>query len=297
MFFVVGYQKSGTTWLMRMLDAHPEILCKGEGRFFGAEWRQPNLRKAEVRRPASSLYNALIGAEYLRVWVERSIWSADEPAEEHLDNLTRLAVDYFLKNELLKTGKKMVGDKSPLLDPGTIAEISRIYPEAKVIHIIRDGRDAAVSAAHHRRNFGLTKNGLEDAAGELFSKGQLKKLSRDWRERVGRTAEKGPALLAENYHEVHYEDLLEEPETVFGDLAKFLGAVSDEKTVRRCVTATSFEKLSRGRKPGQEDATSFFRKGVAGDWQNVFTERHKEIFKKEAGALLVELGYEKDGDW
>ena len=141
-FFVVGQQKSGTTWLMRMLDAHPEILCKGEGRFFGAGWRQKSLKNANVRRPASSLYNALLDAEYLRVWVERSVWSGDDPAEEHLDNLTRLAVDYFLKNELVKSGKKMVGDKSPLLDPGTVSEIARIYPEAKVIHIIRDGRDS-----------------------------------------------------------------------------------------------------------------------------------------------------------
>jgi hypothetical protein len=39
-FFVVGQQKSGTTWLMRMLDSHPEILCKGEGRFFGKGWRR-----------------------------------------------------------------------------------------------------------------------------------------------------------------------------------------------------------------------------------------------------------------
>ena len=65
-----------------------------------------------------------------------------------------MAIDYFLGGELLKSGKRIVGDKSPLLTPDTIREISAIYPEAKVIHIIRDGRDVAVSAAHHARNFG-----------------------------------------------------------------------------------------------------------------------------------------------
>ncbi len=39
LFFVVGYQKSGTRWLMKMLDVHPEILCQGEGRPFGRTWR------------------------------------------------------------------------------------------------------------------------------------------------------------------------------------------------------------------------------------------------------------------
>ena len=52
-FFVVGHQKSGTTWLMRMLDSHPEILCRGEGRFFGASWRQKSLKQMQVQRPPS----------------------------------------------------------------------------------------------------------------------------------------------------------------------------------------------------------------------------------------------------
>jgi hypothetical protein len=306
-FFVVGQQKSGTTWLMRMLDAHPEILCKGEGRFFGAEWRQKNLKDADVRRPASSLYNALLDAEYLRVWIERSVWSSDEPADEHLDNLARLAVDYFLKNELVKTGKKIVGDKSPLLTSGTVKEISRIYPEAKVIHIIRDGRDAAVSAVYHSQNFGRKNEATgfhhenspqsQETGESMFTEDLLRKLASDWNERVERTVEEGPVLLGDNYLEVYYEDLLQKPEAEFGTLLEFLGATADAETVRCCVAAASFQKLSQGRKPGQEDATSFFRKGVAGDWRNVFTDWDKEVFKEEAGKLLIRLGYEHGEGW
>lgn len=296
-FFIVGQQKSGTTWLMRMLDAHPEILCKGEGRFFGAGWRQENIKESNDLRPASSLYNALLDSEYLRVWVDRSIWSRHENADEHLDNLTRLAVDYFLKNELVKTGKKMVGDKSPLLSPDTIKEISRIYPEAKVIHIIRDGRDAAVSALHHSRNFGSGNPAPKQTGESRFSKNQLRKLAADWRDRVGRTVEEGPTLLGENYREVRYEDLLKRPEVELRLLIEFLGAAVYPETLSRCVAATSFEKLSRGRERGQEDATSFFRKGVAGDWKNTFTDQDRETFKREAGELLVKLGYEEDDGW
>ncbi len=289
---------------MRMLDAHPEILCRGEGRFFGAEWRQENLKESDELRPASSLYNALLDAKYLRVWVDRSVWSRHENAEEHLDNLARLAIDYFLKNELLKSGKKMVGDKSPLLSPGTIEEIFRIYPEAKVIHIIRDGRDAAVSALHHARNFGR-RNPERRSVDSVprptresgFSKNQLRKLAAEWSDRVGRTVEEGPRLLGDNYREVRYEALLEKPEVELRRLLEFLGAAADTKTTRQCLEAASFEKLSRGRKPGQEDATSFFRKGVAGDWKNAFTGRDRETFKRAAGELLVRLGYEENPEW
>ena len=40
-----------------------------------------------------------------------------------------------------------------------------------------------------------------------------------------------------------------------------------------------------------------FRKGQIGDWKNHFTEEHKELFKKIAGQLLIDLGYESDFNW
>lgn len=304
-FFVVGQQKSGTTWLMRMLDAHPEILCKGEGRFFDAGWRQKSLKESGVLRPPSSLYNAMLNDEYLRLWIERSVWSRDEAAEEHLNNLTRMSIDYFLQGALSGTGKKMVGDKSPLLTPETVREISDIYPEARVIHIIRDGRDAAVSAAHHARNFGKAR-GTRSRAGQsvpaepgesIFTEGQLGKLAADWSARVGRAVEDGPARLGTNYQEVRYENLLQRPEEELRRLLAFLGAGAGEEDVRRCVGSASFEKLSKGRKRGEEDASSFFRKGVAGDWEGVFTEQDRRIFEEVAGALLVRLGYESGEGW
>lgn len=313
-FFVLGQQKSGTTWLMQILDSHPEILCRGEGRFFGADWRQESVKRMDSKRPPSSLYNAVLDAEYLKLWIERSVWSRNDDADEHLANLTRMAIDYFLMGELSKTSKRIVGDKSPLLTPETIKEVAKVYPEAKIIHIIRDGRDAAVSAVHHSWNFGKIGKGSEASAkrttrrkrdprkmrnmGEsIFAEGQLRKLAAEWSARVSSTVEDGPTLPGNRYVEVRYEDLLVRPEEEVRRLLEFLGAEASEKTVKMCVNAASFEKLSKGRTRGQEDPTSFFRKGIAGDWINVFTEQDKALFKKEAGDLLIRLGYEKDDSW
>jgi Sulfotransferase family len=55
-FFITGVGKSGTSWLMRMLDGHPEILCKGEGRFFAADWRRANFDPAGTQALASPFY-------------------------------------------------------------------------------------------------------------------------------------------------------------------------------------------------------------------------------------------------
>jgi hypothetical protein len=67
--------------------------------------------------------------------------------------------------------------------------------------------------------------------------------------------------------------------------------------VESCVGSASFEKLSRGRERGQEDPSSFYRKGVAGDWKNHFSKEDRRVFKEEAGELLIRLGYEDDLDW
>jgi hypothetical protein len=316
-FFVVGMAKSGTTWLMRILDAHPEVLCKGEGRFFGRDYRREILAQMETNQQPSSLYNALLNSEYLRLWIVRSVWSRDGDVDLHLDNLTRLATDYFLTEQLLNSEKRIVGDKTPLLGKKHVEEMSTIYPEAKVVHIIRDGRDQAVSFMHQQGNRAkrgsthrLSPEELSKSeayrknpqellgAGEgMFAERTLRRSARNWAVKVGDAVEHGRALLGTNYTEVRYEDLLEHPHEETKRLFEFLGADASEKVVEHCVISASFEKLSRGRERGQEDVTSFYRKGVAGDWKNFFTERDKQIYKEEAGELLIRLGYENDHDW
>jgi hypothetical protein len=316
-FFVVGHQKSGTTWLMKMLDSHPEILCQGEGRPFGRNWRQEHLRQRQASYPPTSLYNAILSSEDLRYWIERSVWSRRGDQEQHLNNLTRLAIEYFLTRELAKTGKRLVGDKTVLLSPAIIEEISAICPKARVIHVMRDGRDVAIYSTHHGWNQAEDQGGTSKITPErlakreayrkdpqmllktgegIFPDGELSSSARRWRARVSKTVKDGPALLGANYGEVRYEDLLEKPEEEVRRLLKFLGADASKQIVRQCVSAASFEKLAGGRKRGQE-AASFFRKGIAGDWKSVFTEQNKQDFKATAGDLLIELGYEEDNDW
>jgi hypothetical protein len=63
------------------------------------------------------------------------------------------------------------------------------------------------------------------------------------------------------------------------------------------VYANRFEVKSKGRRPGTEDTASHYRKGVAGDWANHFTDVHVEAFNERFGDLLQRLGYETDDDW
>lgn len=323
-FFVVGLQRSGTNWLMRTLNSHPDILCRGEGRFFDRDFRNPALKEMQTTEhikkkiQPSSLYNALAEAEYLRLWVERSVWTRDSDTEEQIDHLTREAIYHFLSESLSKTNKRIVGDKTPLGRPETISEIGRLCPEARVIHIVRDGRDQAISQMHHVWNRSKDEGGVSDLPDEaldkrnryrespeaflgssetIFHTGHLERAARNWSDGVKATHRDGTALLGERYTEVRYEELLSRPEKEFGRLFDYLGAASDEDTVARCVGSTSFEKRSGGRKPGEENTLSGVRKGIAGDWKGVFNEQDRRIYKEAAGDLLMELGYEMDEDW
>jgi hypothetical protein len=316
-FFIVGRAKSGTSWLMRILDAHPEILCKGEGRFFGADFKREDFKRAQLKNfPPSSLYGAILSSEYLRFWAERSVWSRGDDVDEHLVNLTRLATEYFLTKRLSKTSKRIVGEKTPLSSAEVLSEISVIYPEAKTIHIIRDGRDVAVSTMHHMWNHAKSEGGIYDLkseelekrdayrknpsaslAGGLFTEKRLTSIAAGWGIEVGKAVEDGPALLGENYAEVRYEALLQRPEEEVRRLLEFLGAEASEEVVERCVASANFETWTKGRGRGQEDSTAFLRKGIAGDWRGVFTEDDKRVFKRAGGELLIKLGYEKDDSW
>jgi Sulfotransferase family len=314
-FFVTGLGKSGTRWLTKILDSHPEVLCKGEGRFFSAGWRRADLDPASEKALPSSLYYALTHSEHLRLWIERSVWSRDGDPDEHINALMRLATEYFLTTALAESGKRLVGDKSPLLDEAFMREVGAVYPEARVIHIIRDGRDRTVSSMHrgwrrasqgylHRlsseelaRGEALRENPRGMTETGVFTEERLRQAARHWNLLVGRAVEDGPALLGDRYAEVRYEDLLEHPQEEVGKLLRFLGVDTQESVVESCVSSASFEKLSRGRERGQEDPSSFYRKGVAGDWKNYFTEEDGRVFKEEAGELLIRLGYEEDFDW
>ncbi len=242
-FFVVGFAKSGTYWLTRILDSHPEILCKGEGIFFG---RGAELGNRRGLLTPTSLYGALADSEHLRAWVERSIWTRGDDVDRHLTKLTRMAIKYFLGEKLTASGKRIVGDKTPFVTEECLREIKLIIPEAKVIHIIRDGRDIAVSATHHLWNHAIDAGGHLNlkpeelakrdayrrdpegfvASGEsIFDEEMLRKgFAESWSNMTTRAVDDGPAILGDNYIEVRYEDLLIQSIREVVRLLKFLGA-------------------------------------------------------------------------
>jgi hypothetical protein len=275
LFFVVGAIKSGTTWVQKLLDGHPQMCCNGEshlGHYFA-----PALAKllSQHNKMLRSKNRMLTGTEVGYPTFSR----------EHLNYLLETAFCLLLDAQQPAAAPRFIGEKTPdhvrVLEP-----LAKMFPRAKFLHIIRDGRDCTVSAWFH-----IYRDSPEWAR-QRFPRFPMyvKVLSRTWARDVtaGRTfAREHPDRILE----FRYEQLHGDTAGTVRRVLEFLGADAGDPAVQACVQAGSFRRLSGGRQRGQEDRGSHFRKGVVGDWREHFDAESLELFDAGAGELLRELGY------
>ncbi len=276
-FFVVGAQKSGTTWVQKLLDAHPEIVCSGEGHF--ADWAAAGLGKFLDN------YNSGLALVAERVYQNEPYYGPIEA--EDAEYLIAALAALLWSQRAIPEGVKCIGDKTPA-QARFLPRLQRIFPGARFIHIVRDGRDVLVSRVKHaQRVVTQVVRGNPDEYG--FS-ARTEEYARDWARTVGSAAafaQRHPAVC----HTVTYEALKQDAEGTLEEIFRFLEVDPSADVVARCRDAGSFETLSGGRKPGEEDTRSFLRKGVVGDWRNHLDEATLEAFERIAGPLMTELGY------
>ena len=103
---------------------------------------------------------------------------------------------------------------------------------------------------------------------------------------------------------VRYEDLLQDANAEMVGVFDHLGLHIGAALRRAIVSRNQFDRLTvgkqvwrRGRKRGEMDVNSHFRKGVRGDWRRYFQPAHIERFKSLANDILVQFGYEDDDTW
>lgn len=268
-FFIVGCQKSGTTWVQRLLDGHPRLCCYGESYLAAA--LLPMLKQVQ------QAYNQRQNAGELGVMTD-----------QHLLQLFRATAAIQSSRALAQAGEvDALGEKTPehaLCMP----VLAQTFPESKFIHIIRDGRDACVSGWFHN----LRSKG--DAFLQKFpsmSHYIQYMVQHHWLPYIQRARAFGDAQ-SQRYLELRYEALHAQPREETARLLRFLEVDDSEPSIAACAEAGSFQSLAGGRDQGQEDRNSFFRKGVIGDWQNHFDDHAIATFNQHGGQMLRELGYD-----
>jgi len=266
--FVVGVPRSGTTWMLRLLATHPEAWPLLETYMFS---RQVGLGALLRSVPADGVEDYELPPAGLA-----RMFSRDELVLE----LRSIAYRWFARAS--GPGARFVIEKSPwhLSDLEVIAEV---LPGARFVHVIRDGRDVAVSLVAARQtwsDFGSqSRLRVVREAADLWSRGIEK-------------GELAAATLGDQLLEVRYEDARAEPAAVCRALFEHCKMPHDETLVSAAVAATDIER--RGPTAGEEQAT---RTGRVGEWSERFGLRDAWAFESIAGEALRVTGYEPNPAW
>lgn len=279
--FVVGCPRSGTTWVQAILQHHPLALGTTESHAYG--------RTDPVRRHGH-LSRRGWGALFAEPGPHPSVglqWYADRRTLRHLavDAATRArsgdeAADRFVAAVFDAFVEREGGSPAHLLvekTPNHLLHARRIltqFPEARMIEVVRDGRDVCASL---------------DARLPYITWG-----ARDRRTQVAtwvRYVEAGEALRADpafsdRVVRVRFEDLKAQPEAEVRRLFAFADLEVTDDDVGRIVASTDFSRAG-----GRSDGSSPNRKGEVGDWANHFTEADAALFAELAAGACAAAGY------
>jgi hypothetical protein len=277
--FVVGCPRSGTTLLGRMVDAHPDIAVIHEGRFV-ADW-------FERRRGVTS--EGTVTAELIDDLLAYPPFKSVRVGREGLERLVRHSepvtyaefVSGIFDLHGSSLGKRLVGDKTPHY-VRSLPTLHALWPGAKIIHLIRDGRDVSQSVLAWRK---VSERGGSVARFSAFREDPVSTVALwwEWLVRIGR--EDGAALGPERYHEIRYETLVREPAEECAKLCDFLGVSFDDRML-------SFHEGRVRDEPGL-DAKKAWRPVTPGlrNWRSEMSVEALARFEAAAGGLLDELGY------
>lgn len=263
MFFIVGSARSGTTLLRMLLNAHPQVAVPPESRFITELYSGDEVGVSEFLRRLES-------HQRFARW-ELSI---DEVAVQ-LEGRDRApfveAIDAVYRAYAQARGKIYWGDKTPRYVEN-IPLLSKLWPRARFVHMVRDGRAVALSYADV--SFGPTT---------------VARAARLWSTRVRQGMLAGRSLPAGRYHELHYEALVEEPEAEIRILCRFLGFRYDA-SMFDYVERSRGEVLDRAR-ASNPNVTSPIH--LTRSWREQMPLPQVEAFEAVAGDVLSDLGYER----
>ncbi len=219
MNFLIGKERSGTTLLQIILNAHPNIAAPPESRFIMLLYSRYGKVTKWTERTIHNFYNDLLKEKaYKNFWGNHnktllaSLLEAKEIATFSL--LCKIIFYHECLNDPLGHSSprieiRMFFDKNPVYSY-FLPELKKIFPEAKYIHLVRDYR---ANIASHRRVFVIK---------------QSADISYRWL-KMNMEIEKAKAENKEHYFTLKYEDLVTDPSKSMQQLCGFLGIPFYEK--------------------------------------------------------------------
>lgn len=269
--FIVGVPRSGTTWVMRMLAEHPEAWPLVETYMFSPYRGLGALLRGFPEDPRPEREDP----EWLPAGLGRMFSRAELIAE------LRLLAERWLRMASARDARFVI-EKSPG-HLAVVALIAEVLPRARFVHIVRDGRDVAVSMVAARRSWSPFQ--------ERNARRALRAAADDWAQGMDQGQEARTAL-GDRLLEIRYEGLHADPRTGAALLFEHCGMPIDDRLLDGVVEQTAFERSER---PRGEDRP--LRGGRVGDWRERLSVLDARAFERLAGPALRETGYESDPAW
>jgi protein-tyrosine sulfotransferase len=258
-----GCGRSGTTLLRLMLDSHRRICCGPESSVFR--------RRAVDPAKLAERFG----------FAEGEVRALHDAAPSRPD-----FIEAFAGLCMRKAGKQRWAEKTPR-NIGRVGAIFRSFPEARFVHVLRDGRDVACSLRTHPRHAVVD--------GKLVPLDTWKPIAGCARRWV-RDIEASRRWWGDpRFRTVRYEDLVLDPRPALEGLMAFLGEDWDEAMLAHASADSPFRDATRFAQ--NPEALGVLSTASLSRWQRDLDERDKRIFKRIAGPLLVELGYARDDAW
>ena len=284
--FIVGSARSGTTLLRFMLDAHSELAIPPETGFFTTISKL----KGSGEKLRDMFFRAIVNyPEAAPSWPDFEI-----PQETFQQALTEIepfnisdGYRAFYRLYAARLGKSRWGDKTPI-HCLYLNTIRHVLPEAHFIHLIRDGRDAALSLREM-----------------WFSPGfDIEVQATYWRDCVMAARRDGAGCA--DYIEIRYKDLICNTQETLNRVCAHIG-LSFESTMLNYYMHTA-ERLKEHKARSRRDGTAWltveqrFRQQKLTTtppdvtrvfaWKRTMGAEERSRFEAIAGDLLEELGYE-----
>ncbi len=251
---VFGAPRSGTTYLNGIINKHPEVFVSHESRLF--VWAHRALKMVDDDQVVLS-HRADIRA-YLEAQLPgliRGFYRRQRPRIEHW------------------------GDKNPHyaspVDQGCLATTAALFPGAKFIHTIRDGRDVVASLIRKRNDAGDPWTSFESA-------------HQVWNSHVANGRAFADEVPADRFLEVRYEELIADDVGIARRVFEFLEIEIDDAVVEFC------EEQQRERTPLSGPTRDLSKGPQSSDWDSVFSLDERRQSLELLGSNLVRFGYESE---
>lgn len=260
-----GCGRSGTTLMRVMLDSHPDVCCGPESDLFDPKFRQLNEVSDELWSKLAWKFD--IDINEIRRILKRSFTHGE-------------FVKLFFLEYVARTGKRRWAEKTPR-NVHMLDYVFETFPNAKFIHVVRDGRDVVCSLRTHPRH--------KVVNGELVPTGIVNPINECLRRWVNDVSAGLKYRGHPRYIEIRYEDLVIHPETTTRKLFEFLEINWIKDVINFHQVKTSSRDVTKF--PQNPEASQPLQDNAIGRWKEDLTPSELAFIEQNDNGLLALLGY------